>query len=79
MLKARCCRATEYCRAIDAIIVCELNTSQKLQQLSSAELSASQRLDTALQLNVAHANKTAIEAVNRCSMMLPFVTIKRVN
>ena len=72
-LKSLSSDRTEYCKAIDTIIVCELNTSRKLWQLSSVELNVSLRLDTALQLNAAHANKTTIEAVNRYSMMLSFV------
>ena len=50
---------TGCCKATGAIIVCGLD--------------APQGLVTALQLDAAHANKTAIEAVNRYSMMLPFV------
>ena len=44
----------------------------------SLRLNVSQKLDIALQLNAAHANKTTIEIVNRYSMMLSFVTIKRI-
>ena len=56
----------------------ELNILRKLQQLSFAELNVSRELNIVLQLNIVHANKTTIKIVNRYSMMLSFVTIKRI-
>ena len=88
-----CCKATEYCKAIETFIVKQwLIVAKQLMQLSSAnwifhencnvyrslKLNVSQKLNTALQLNAAHVNKTTIETVNRYSMMLSFVTIKRI-
>ena len=55
----------------------ELIILQKLQQLSFVELNVSRKINIALQLNVVYVNKTTIKIVNRCSMMLSFVTIKR--
>ena len=79
-IDADCCKVIEYCKAIRVVIVRQnwiLHRSCSVYR--SFESNASQRLDIALQLNAAHVNKTAIEAVNRYSMMLSFVTIKREN
>ena len=59
---------TGYSTGVAAIIVCWTRCVYRLLGLGTP-----QGLDTALQLDAAHANKTAIEAVNRYSMMLPFV------